>query len=68
MLRVLPNSEKFKKMLSSSPTVSMHFDVDGYAARLASLKDWAELNPVFNNIVSSPLSTCPVASATHLFY
>lgn len=52
----------------SYPTVSMHFDVDGYAASLAGLKDWAEPNPVFNNIVSTPFSTLPVASATHLCY
>lgn len=46
----------------------MRFDRDGYAANLTGLKDWAEPNPVFNNIVSSPLSTLPVASATHLCY
>lgn len=55
-------------MLFAYPTVSMHFDVDCYAASLAGLKDWAEPNPVFNNFVSTPLSTVPVASATHLCY
>lgn len=44
----------------------MHFDVDGCAASLSGLKDWAEPNPVFNNIVNGPLATRPVASATHL--